>query len=145
MLYTQCSVELLLNFLWFSLSLTLVLTWVRAVRHGDAKQNWTTFVALALLLVLLLPVISMTDDLVALESRTELEHVVRRSEMPLLQVASSAAILDLGLLAVLVLIGFAVLFSRLSRFSLRVALRKLMDGFVRTAGVRPPPALVFAA
>jgi hypothetical protein len=138
-------VELLLNFLWFSLSLTLLLTWVRAVRQGDAKPTWTTLVALVLLLLLLLPVISMTDDLVAMESRTELEHVVRRSEMPLLQVAPGAAILGLGMLAVLLLIGFAVLFSRLSRFSLRVALRKIMDGFVRTAGVRPPPALQFAA
>lgn len=145
MLYTQCSVELLLNVLWFSLSLALVVTWVRAVRHGDAKQSWTAFVALVLLLVLLLPVISMTDDLVAMESRTELEHVVRRSEMPLLQIAPSVAILDLGMLSALLLIGFAVLFSRLSRFSLQIALRKLMDGFVRTAGVRPPPAFVFTA
>ncbi|HEU4637022.1 MAG TPA: hypothetical protein VFS41_12635 [Edaphobacter sp.] len=138
---------MLLNFLWFSVSLTLVLTWVRAVRLGDAKQSWTTFIALILLLVLLLPVISMTDDLVAMESRTELEHVVRRSEMPLLQVASgtATAFLDLGVLAVLLLIGFAVLFSRLSRFSLRVAVRKIMAGFVRTAGVRPPPAFVFVA
>jgi hypothetical protein len=145
MLYTQCRVELLLNFLWFSLSLTLVLTWVRSVRHGDTKQSWTAFVALVLLLVLLLPVISMTDDLVAMENRTELEHVLRRSEMPLLQIASGAAIPDLGMLAVLLLIGFAVLFSRLSRFSLRVALRKVMDGCVRMAGVRPPPAVVFTA
>jgi hypothetical protein len=145
MLYTQKSVELLLNFLWFSLSLTLILTWVRAVRRGDAKQNWSTLVALVLLLVLLLPVISMTDDLGAMDSRTEMEHVVRRSEMPLLQVAAHAAILELGTLSVLLLIGFAVLFSRLSRFSLRVVLRKLMDGFARVIGIRPPPAPAFAA
>lgn len=145
MLYTQESVELLLNFLWFSLSLTLILTWVRAVRRGDAKQSWSTLIALVLLLVLLLPVISMTDDLVAIDSRTELEHVVRRSEMPLLQVSAHAAILELGTLSVLLLIGFAVLFSRLSRFSLRVVLRKLMDGFALVVGIRPPPAPAFAA
>jgi hypothetical protein len=145
MLYTQESVELLLNFLWFSLSLTLILTWVRAVRRGDAKQSWSTLIALVLLLVLLLPVISMTDDLVAIDSRTELEHVVRRSEMPLLQVSAHAAILELGTLSVLLLIGFAVLFSRLSRLSLRVVLRKLMDGFALVVGIRPPPAPAFAA
>jgi hypothetical protein len=144
MLYTQESVELLLNFLWFSLSLTLILTWVRAVRRGDAKQSWSTLVALVLLLVLLLPVISMTDDLVAIDSRTELEHVVRRSEMPLLQISAHVAILELGTLGVLLLIGFAILFSRLSRFSLRVVLRKLTDGFARVVGIRPPPAPAFA-
>lgn len=137
--------ELLLNFLWLSLSLSLVLIWVRAVRHGDAKQNWSAFIALILLLVLLLPVISMTDDLVAMDSPMELEHVVRRSEMPQLQLAHSQAVLDFGMLAVLLLIGFAILFSRLSRFTLRVSLSKSMDGFVRTVGVRPPPVVAFAA
>jgi len=141
MLYTQWNVELLLNFLWFALSLALVLTWVRAVRRGDTKASWSVFVALILLVVLLLPVISMTDDLVAMDSRTELEHVVRRVELPLLQLAHTTAALDFGALSLLLLIGFAVLFSRLSRFTLRVSLSKLMEGFVRTAGVRPPPAI----
>jgi hypothetical protein len=139
-------VELLLNFLWLSLSLALVLTWVRAVRHGHTKHTWSAFVALALLLVLLLPVISMTDDLVAMENRTELEHVVRRSEMPLLHLAhDTAALLDIGLLALSLLIGFALFFSRLSPFTLRIPHRKLMNGFIRTMGVRPPPMTALAA
>jgi hypothetical protein len=139
-------VELLLNFLWLSVSIALVFTWARAIRSGHSKQNWSAFIALALLLILLLPVISMTDDLVAMDSRTELEHVVRRGEMPLLQLAhDTAALLDFGMLAVLFLIGFAVLFSRLSRFTLRGSARKLMDGFIRTAGVRPPPFAASAA
>jgi hypothetical protein len=139
-------VELLLNFLWLSVSFALVLTWVQAVRHGHTKQTWTALIGLSLLLVLLLPVISMTDDLVAMENRIELEHVVRRSEMPLLQLAhDTAALLDTGMLPVLLLIGFAVLFSRLSRFTLRLSPRKLMDGLVRTAGVRPPPMISFTA
>jgi hypothetical protein len=57
----------------------------------------------------------------------------------------TAALLDFGMLAVLFLIGFAVLFSRLSRFTLRGSARKLMDGFIRTAGVRPPPFAASAA
>jgi hypothetical protein len=88
----------------------------------------------------------MTDDLVAMDNRTELEHVVRRSEMPLSQLAhDTAALLDIGALSVLFLIGFAILFSRLSRFTLRGSARKLMDGFIRTAGVRPPPFAASAA
>jgi hypothetical protein len=139
-------VELLLNFLWLSLSLLLVVTWVRAAKHGHTKSTWTTLIALGLLLVLLLPVISMTDDLVAMENPSEIEHVVRRSEMPLLHLAQdTAALLDSGVLAVLLMIGFAFLFSRLSRFSLRVCPRKLTDGFICITGVRPPPMAVLSA
>jgi hypothetical protein len=88
----------------------------------------------------------MTDDLVAMENRAELEHVVRRSEMPLLHLAhDTAALLDNGLLAVSLLVGFALFFSRLSPFTLRVPHRKLMNGFIRTMGVRPPPMTALAA
>lgn len=138
--------ELLLNFLWLSLSLLLVVTWIRAAKLGHTNYTWTAFVALGLLLVLLLPVISMTDDLVAMENPTEIEHVVRRSEMPLLHLAhDTAALLDSGVLAVLLMIGFAFLFSRLSRFGLRVCPRKLTDGFICITGVRPPPVAVLSA
>lgn len=137
--------ELLLNFLWLSLSLALVLIWIRAARHGHTKPTWSALVALALLLVLLLPVISMTDDLVAMDNQTEVEHVVRRSEMPLLHLAhDTAALLDARMLVVSLLIGFALFFSRLSRFTLRIPRRRLMDGFLRTRGVRPPPSAALA-
>jgi accessory gene regulator protein AgrB len=139
-------VELLFNILWLSVSLTLVFTWVRAVRHGHTKHTWSAFVALALLLVLLLPVISMTDDLVAMDGPSEYEHVVRRSEMPLLHLThDTAALLDTGLLAVLLFLGFAILFSRLSRFTMRFSTHILSDAFVRTTGVRPPPVALIAA
>lgn len=118
---------------------------MRAAKHGHTKSTWTALIALGLLLVLLLPVISMTDDLVAMENPTEIEHV-RRSEMPLLHLAhDTAALLDSGVLAVLFLIGVAFLFSRLSRFSLRVCPRKLTDGFICITGVRPPPVAVLSA
>jgi hypothetical protein len=139
-------VELLLNFLWLSLSLALVLIWIRAARHGHTKPTWSALVALALLLVLLLPVISMTDDLVAMDGPSEYEHVVRRGEMPLLHLThDTAALLDTGLLAVLLFLGFAILFSRLSRFTMRFSPRILSDAFVRTTGVRPPPMAPIAA
>lgn len=128
------------NFVWLSVSLALIVTWVRGVRRGGTKPAWNVFVALALLLVLLLPVISMTDDLVAIDRPTEFEHVVRRGEMPLLQLThDTAALLDFSLLTTLLFIGSAILLSRLSRFPLRFSPRVLMDGFLRIAGVRPPP------
>jgi hypothetical protein len=139
-------VELFLNFVWLSISLALVATWVAAVRRGDTKQKWCSLVALMLLVLLLLPVISMTDDLVAFDSPLEVEHVVRRIDLPLLQIAhDTASVLETGLLAVLLFIGFAILFSRLSRFSLRLSWRRLMDGFDRTVGIRPPPFAAFTA
>lgn len=138
--------ELFLNFVWLSLSLALILTWARAIRHGDTKRTWTTLIALVLLVLLLLPVISMTDDLVAMASPSEMEHVVRRIDLPLLhQAHDTAALLDIGMLAILLLIGFAILFARLSRFSLRLSRRRLMDGFDRTVGVRPPPMAALTA
>lgn len=132
--------ELLFNFLWLSLSVATVFAWARAVRHGHTKHPWSALVVLIFLLLLLLPIISMTDDLIAMENGTELEHVVRRNEMPLLHLAQdTTALLDSGALIILLLIGFAILLSRLSRFTLRVAPRRRMDGFLLIKGVRPPP------
>jgi hypothetical protein len=51
----------------------------------------------------------------------------------------TTALLDSGALTILLLIGFAILLSRLSRFTLRVAPRRPMDGFILIKGVRPPP------
>jgi len=139
-------VELLLNFLWLSVSLAMVLTWAWTTRHESTKRSWNVFIALVLLLVLLLPVISMTDDLVAMDGPSESEHVVRRSEMPLLHLThDTAALLDIGLLSALLFLGFAVLFSRLSRFMLRFSPRILMEAFIRTTGVRPPPLVSLTA
>lgn len=137
--------ELFLNFVWLSVSLALLVTWAKAVRRGDTKRTWTVFLALVLLVILLLPVISMTDDLVAMVSPTEFEHAVRRGDLTLAQsVQDIAALLDAGMLAILLFISFTALFSRLSRFTLRICPRKTMSGFVRTAGVRPPPSALTA-
>lgn len=140
-------VELFLNFVWLSISLTMILLWIRAVRHGYTKSNWTAFIALILLLVLLFPVISITDDLGAMDNpSTEIEHVVRRSEMPLLPLAQPIwALLETGILAILLCFCLAVLFIRLSRFSIQASLRRLADGFARNLGVRPPPIISLSA
>ena len=83
---------------------------------GPHTDKWSTLAALALLLVLLLPVISMTDDLVAMAAPLEDDHPVRRGEMPLLHLDQiPAAPLDIVALVALLLFGLAFLATRLSR------------------------------
>ncbi|HEY0162581.1 MAG TPA: hypothetical protein VGB69_07890 [Edaphobacter sp.] len=142
--------ELLLNFLWLTVSLALIFVWASAVWHGHTKNAVRALVALSLLIALLLPIISITDDLFALDDNSlEYEqHTVRRpNETPLLHLTHDIAIpLDTIFLAVLLILGFAVLLARLSRFPLRPSfIRKAMEGFVRAAGVRPPPMALLAA
>ncbi|HEV2708826.1 MAG TPA: hypothetical protein VGU67_01325 [Edaphobacter sp.] len=129
--------ELFLNLAWAILSILLLGGWIWSIRKGHTEFEWTTCVALVLLLVLLFPAISMTDDRVAMSTPVELEHMMRASETPHGQVA----ILGLfGLLAafVLVILNMASpLFY--SRMRPRVFAETLLAGLIRAVGVRPPP------
>jgi hypothetical protein len=129
---------------WLSVSLLLVGWWVRAARRGHAKMEWSALVALALLLVLLFPVISMTDDLVAMTAPAETEHMLRRGETLLAHVAS-VGVLDAVALAAMLFISIAFFGASFSRIRPRTFIVTLLAGFVRTCGVRPPPATAPAA
>lgn len=88
----------------------------------------------------------MTDDLVAIASPLEDNHLVRRANMALQhlnQVAST--LLDEVALAALLLLGIAFLATRLSRLFPPSYSKKQLKGFARTSAVRPPPAPFFAA
>jgi hypothetical protein len=138
-------VELLLNLLWFSISVSLVFLWARAIRLGHTRIKWSTLAALALLLVLLLPVISMTDDLVAMAAPED-DHPVRRGEMPLLHLDQiPAAPLDTVALVALLLFGLAFLATRLSRLIPVSYPATQRVGFARAVAVRPPPSALLAA
>ena len=138
--------ELLLNLLWFSVSVSLVVLWARAIRLGHTRISWSTLAALALLLVLLLPVISMTDDLVAMAAPLEDDHPIRRGEMPLLHLDQTpAAPLDTVALAALLLFGLAFLVTRLSRLIPVSNPATQRAGFARAMAVRPPPSALIAA
>jgi hypothetical protein len=138
-------VELFLNLLWLVFSLLLILHWTRA---ANPRRNWKTgkaFVALLLLVLLLLPVISVTDDLVAMASPSETEHIVRRGEIPLLHlVQDQAVMLDAGALAQII-IGLAFLSSLLSRIIPRRKAVTLLNGFGMARGIRPPPSAALLA
>jgi hypothetical protein len=78
-------VELLFNLLWLALSSTIVGCWLwsqhrwadKSLRSGTRMQ----IMALAVLILILLPVVSLTDDLQACTTPTEVEHLMRRSDL----------------------------------------------------------------
>jgi hypothetical protein len=130
-------VELFLNLAWAALSILLIAGWIWSIRKGHTQFRWTTLVALALLLVLLFPAISMTDDRVAMNRPVDAEHMMRSSEAPLGQVA---LIGFLGLFAALVLFVLNMAASHFYyRIRPRVFAATILDGFIRALGVRPPP------
>lgn len=130
--------ELLLNLVWLVTSVSLVAAWIWSIRKGYIEFEWATLIALILLIVILFPVISMTDDMVMMRAPAEVEHMMRRSEAPLAPVAMLGL---LGALAALVLIAVSMTALRFySQICSRVFAAKLLDGFIRAFGVRPPPA-----
>ncbi|MGB6401956.1 MAG: hypothetical protein WBF26_03845 [Candidatus Sulfotelmatobacter sp.] len=72
--------ELILNLTWAGLAALMVLLWLRfGPRAGVSRR--TQLVALALLLVVLFPVISVSDDLQALYNPAEVDSSVRRDHV----------------------------------------------------------------
>ena len=137
--------ELFLNLVWCVFSLLLIVHWTRAANLRRNCKTGKAFVALLLLVLLLLPVISVTDDLVAMTSPTEVEHLVRRGEVPLPHLFQDQAVmLDLGALAQ-VFIGLAFLSSLLTRVIPRRNGVTLLDGFGIACGIRPPPSAALPA
>lgn len=129
--------ELFLNLAWAALSLFLVVGWVWSIRKGHTEFQWTTLVALLVLLVLLFPAISMTDDRVAMSTPVELEHMMRASEAHHGQIAVLGLFSLLGAIVLILLNLAAPLFD--SRLRTSVFAARLLAGFIRACGVRPPP------
>lgn len=68
-------VELILNFAWLALSAAIVALWLRiSPRTNRGKQ----LVALAVLTLILFPVISITDDLLAAQNPAETDCCLRK-------------------------------------------------------------------
>ena len=69
--------ELTLNLGWALIALWMSLAWVRNAPHA-APLRRIQMVALALVIAILLPAISMTDDLVAAQNPAEIDCCARR-------------------------------------------------------------------
>lgn len=69
--------ELILNLIWAILAVAIVRLWLcHAPNKGTNRR--TGFAALFLLLLILFPVISVTDDLQAMQNPAEVETALRR-------------------------------------------------------------------
>lgn len=69
--------ELTLNFGWAVLAVWMLCAWLRMAPRG-ARNRRAQFVALAVVILILLPAISMTDDLMAAQNPAEVDSSVRR-------------------------------------------------------------------
>jgi hypothetical protein len=77
-------VELFFNLVWGILSVSLGIVWIAGLRdsHGDSPtpDKRAQLIALTMLILILLPVISLTDDMQAM-STAEVEHITRRADL----------------------------------------------------------------
>jgi hypothetical protein len=68
-------VELTLNIVWAGIAATLLLFWAGRAKprlaHGDVRRTATALLALACVICILFPIISMTDDLNASPAEPE--------------------------------------------------------------------------
>jgi hypothetical protein len=72
--------ELVLNLVWVLLTATMAVLWLRfSTRVGGSRR--TQVVALIALLLLLFPVISVSDDLLALQNPAEVDCCGRRGHV----------------------------------------------------------------
>jgi hypothetical protein len=133
----QLKMELFLNLVWLTLSVSLVWGYLAFAPAPLKNRKVTAIIALALLIFVLLPVISMTDDLAAINNPAETDHLFRRDRAPLLLHSDIADLAVVPLLIGIFAIAIALTSGeKLRPFSLP---NVLLDGAVRALGVRPPP------
>jgi len=70
--------EIILNFAWALCSLGLILLWARSPQSNPVPRRTQIF-ALAMVVLLLLPVISLSDDLMAMQGPAETDTCLRRA------------------------------------------------------------------
>jgi len=69
--------ELALNLAWALSAIAIVCLWLRFMPQAGATRR-TQWVALAVLILILFPVISVTDDLQAVQNPAEVDSCLRR-------------------------------------------------------------------
>jgi hypothetical protein len=127
--------ELLLNSAWAVMAIVVICLWLRLERRDKAERR-SSFVALVMLLVILFPVISVSDDLWSLHNPAETDTCQRRDHLPtgLHSIFPAIAALPEPPPAEL-----AVDFQRLA-VTLRVPLSVLENPALDPIQNRPPPA-----
>jgi hypothetical protein len=127
--------ELTLNLGWACVAVWMLCLWLR-MAPGKLRDRRVQLVALAVVILILLPAISMTDDLIAAQNPAEADCCVRRDHdcSGPHSIAPAATALPLPTFA-----GIAIAVVRLSAPS------NLPDPFVENSALasvqnRPPPA-----
>jgi hypothetical protein len=132
-------VEFFLNLVWMILSAALVLLWIKGSRLApdhSQQQNWKIqLLALAMLILILLPVISMTDDMHAM-STAEIEHVTRRADPGADQPADPIIPLNASLFP-----GNLCYLQTFARIEPSIQNARPQAGSVRQMANRPPPSM----
>jgi hypothetical protein len=70
--------EIVLNLIWVLLAVAIVRLWTRHARQEGASRR-TQLAALAMLIAILFPVISVTDDLLTIQNPAEVDCCARRN------------------------------------------------------------------
>jgi hypothetical protein len=73
-------VEIFLNFAWAALASTLVVLWLRTGCRLD-QNRCSQIIAIAVLIAILFPVISVSDDLMAAQNPAETDNSLRRDHL----------------------------------------------------------------
>ncbi len=127
--------ELFLNLAWAAVSVCMICLWLRlAPRTGPGRR--IQFVALAMIILILLPAISMTDDLQAARNPAEIDTCLRRDH----EWSSPHSIVPA--VALLPLLVFASLDFRIRGAVLpgRQAVAPPANPFLGPIENRPPPS-----
>ncbi len=72
--------EVFFNFAWAALALAIVLSWLRS-RKRTPHGRWLQIVSLGVLIAVLFPVISVSDDLMAAQNPAETDSCQRRDHL----------------------------------------------------------------
>lgn len=70
--------EIFLNLAWAALAIAMVCAWLRVEDGNDRRRQ---FIAILVLIAILLPAISISDDLMAVQKATETDTCVRRFQL----------------------------------------------------------------
>jgi hypothetical protein len=130
-------VEIFLNLIWLILSASLALLWIKGPRNNSSERDWKLqLLALVMLALILLPVISMTDDMQAM-SAAEVEHVTRRAD--LLPGVDQPADLVVPLSASLLPDQYLSDLQTFARIEPSLQNARPQTGYIRQMANRPPP------
>jgi hypothetical protein len=133
-------VELLFNLLWVVLSTGLIGLWLVSRHRWEDNMprpnGHVQIAALVILIVVLLPVVSLTDDLMACTAPAEIEHLVRRHVLDHVDSNLEAAAI---LAAALVSTQGAFRLQTTSQVSPSMEIGTPREEFLSIVGIRPPP------